>query len=225
MVFALHIVWLCTAVRNRADIKRWWHIAHDVHASGCLLLHGTNIHNSPYKLQRWSGQYEAVMGEKKRSAFDTSKQFNAPFAARENEHTLEWIFTKPLYALTQQQLKPDTWRNVRKDSRKTCMSDIDVLDSEDSLLIKKCVTFTSRALTHKQAQTCTDPLSHAHTHWELCVELFYFGCGTPPSFLLPSHRVSCIFHALVVPVEGLCVHGGTPHCYKVRFYRNTVILG
>lgn len=154
-----------------------------VHASGCLLLHGTNIHNSPYKLQRWSGQYEVVMREKKRGAYDTSKQLNVPFAAWENEHTLEWIFTTKSFILkTQHQLHPDTWWHVWKTSGKTCMSDIDVLDSEDSLLIKTVwhsVHVHSPTCRHRRAQTH----SLMHIHIESCVlNYFTLAVELPPVF-------------------------------------------
>lgn len=71
-----------------------------------------------------------------------------------------------------------------------------------------CIRWSGQPAHKKMCDTectCTHPTcntqTHTHTHWELCAELFHFW---PWNFLqFSSHVVvSCIFHALVFPVEG-----------------------
>lgn len=167
-------------------------------AWGCLLFHGTSIHNSPCKLQRWMGKWtcKPVMRvREKRGTFDTSKHFNAPFAAWEMNMHYKGFLQKSfvLEHNTGYTRTDDESSQGAKKKTGRAYGCYGCIRRWGQPAHKKCATLGVNALTLHAAQAWRDSLSHVgthtrtyahiHTHWELCVELFHFRLWNPSSFL------------------------------------------
>ena len=205
-------------------------------AWGCLLFHGTSIHNSPCKLQRWMGKWTcqpATRLREKRGTFDTSKHFNAPFAAWEMNMHYKGFLQKSFvleHNTSDTQTDDESLHGAEQKTGRVygCYGCIRRWGQPAH---KKCATLGVNALTlhaaqawrhslsHVRTHACTHTHTHAdthiythartHTHTHTHTHTLRAVCWTllfsPVEFLrFSSHVViSCIFHAPVVPVEGL----------------------
>lgn len=157
---------------------------------GCLGLlsffHGTSIHNSPCKLQRWMvyGHPNLWWDREKREAYLTLQSILMHHLQHGKWTWIRRGFYQNLCTQTQHRLNPGRWVGAGGTDVYECYG---FIRWRGQPAHKKCVTLGVYALSHMQ---------HRHVHTLSCTQRavcgpLYFSFATPSSFLLLLMYFSC----------------------------------